>query len=208
MPLAFEPAAPRFVAYIDEAGDTGLTKVNPHGPNGSSEWLMIGALVLRLERDADLIPWVRDIRKKIRARQSPALHYRTLRSDRKATVCQEIAKLPVRCFVLCCNKKSMEGHTNARVAAARGASTQEYFYNYCVRLLLERVTEFVEEISLREFGAPKHLKIIFSERGGLRYSQTIVYLDLLRQQARSGTTYLRRREIKWAIVHPNLISRP
>jgi hypothetical protein len=99
----------------------------------------------------------------------------------------------------------MEGHTNARVAAARGASTQEYFYNYCVRLLLERVTEFVEEISLQEFGAPKHLKIIFSERGGLRYSQTIVYLDLLRQQARSGTTYLTRREIKWAIVHPNLI---
>jgi Protein of unknown function (DUF3800) len=99
----------------------------------------------------------------------------------------------------------MEGHRNDRAEAARGSSTQDVFYNFCVRLLLERVTNFVEEVSMQDFKAPKHLKIVFSERGGLRYSQTIAYLDLLRQQARSGTTYLKKREIKWAVIHPNLI---
>jgi hypothetical protein len=207
MSLSFEPADPRFLAIIDEAGDTGLAKVYPTGGSkGSSEWLIIGALVVRLEREPELIPWVRDIREKIRSRQAPALHYRDLNPDRKTIVCHELAQLPVRCFVLCSNKKNMQGHKNDRVEAARGASTQEYFYNWCVRLLLERVTKFIEAISLREFGAPKHLQIIFSERGGLRYAQTIAYLDLLRQQARSHTTYLATREIKWPIIHPKLIT--
>jgi hypothetical protein len=100
----------------------------------------------------------------------------------------------------------MKGHRNARVEAARGASTQDYFYNYLIRLLLERVTDFVEEVSLKDYGKRKHLRIIFSERGGLRYSQTIAYLDLLKNQARAGVTWLKRREVKWPILHPNLIS--
>ena len=123
MPLSFEPADPRFLAFIDEAGDTGLTRV---GPGASSEWLMLGALVVRLEREPELVTWVRDIRAKIRAKQSPALHYRNLTPDRKIVVCRELAARPMRCFVLCSNKKNMQGHRNDRVAAARGTSTQEY----------------------------------------------------------------------------------
>jgi Protein of unknown function (DUF3800) len=147
MSLSFEPSDARFVAYIDEAGESGLTRVYPNGgAKGSSEWLIIGALVLRLEREPELVPWVRGIREKIRAKQAPALHYRNLNPDRKAIVCTELAALPVRCFVLYSNKKNMEGHKNDRVAAARGASSQEYFYNWCVRLLLERVTAFIEEM--------------------------------------------------------------
>jgi len=203
MPLSFEPADPRFLAFIDEAGDPGLTKV---GLGGSSEWIMLGALVVRLEREPDLVTWVRDIRAKIRAKQSPILHYRNLAPDRKTVVCRELAARPMRCFVLCSNKKNMQGHRNDSAAAARGATTQEYFYNFCVRLLLERVTDFVQQISIRDYKTPKHLKIVFSQRGGLRYSQTIEYLDLLRQQARSQTTFLKRKEIKWAVLHPKLIS--
>jgi len=207
MSLSFEPADPRYIAYIDEAGDSGLAKVYPNGgPKGSSEWLILGALVLRIEKEPELVPWVRGIREKIRAKQAPALHYRNLTPDRKAIVCNELASLPVRGFVLCSNKKNMQGHKNERVAAARGASTQEYFYNWCVRLLLERITDFIEANSLRDFGTTKHLKLVFSERGGMRYTQTVAYLDLLRQQARSKTTYLTTREIKWTIIHPKLIT--
>jgi len=117
-----------------------------------------------------------------------------------------IGALPIRGFVLLSNKKNMQGYKNPRVEAARGASTQEYFYNFCIRLLLERVTLFTETISLREHKVAKHLEIVFSERGGLRYSQTIAYLSLLQEQARSKTTYLDTREIRWRVIHPALIS--
>ena len=100
----------------------------------------------------------------------------------------------------------MMGHKNARAEAARGGSANETFYNFCARVLLERVTEFVLAHSMRHHGKPKHLRIIFSDRGGMRYSQTIAYLDTLANQARSGQTFLDRRVIKWEVFHPALIS--
>jgi hypothetical protein len=103
------------------------------------------------------------------------------------------------------NKKNMMGYVNPRAEAARGASSNETFYNFCARVLLERVTEFVLAHSMRLHGRPKHLQIIFSERGGLRYSQTVAYFDLLANQARAGQTYLSAREIKWEVIHPKLI---
>src|SRR5262249_12827287 len=100
--------------------------------------------------------------------------------------------------------KNMRGYTNKRVEDAR-FSAQEWFYNWCVRLVLERISEFVEGRSLKEFRATKHVRLVFSERGGLRYSQTKAYLDLIRSQARSGQTFLATREIRWRVIHPNLV---
>jgi hypothetical protein len=151
---------------------------------------------MRIEREPEAVGWVRDIRHKIQSSQSPALHYRGLSDARKKVACQAIADLPLRALVLCSHKKNMEGYRNKRVEAARGGSTQEFFYNYCVRLLLERVTHFVERLSIREHGEPKHLQIVFSERGGLRYSQTVAYLSLLQEQSRSRTTYQATREVR------------
>lgn len=208
MALSFPPADARYIAFIDEAGDPGLTRVQSGNQSGSSEWLVLSAVVLRIERElaGETVKWVRDIRSSVGASQGPALHYRGLSTSRKIVVCKAIAELPIRAFVLASNKKNMEGHRNPRAEAARGASTQEFFYNYCVRLLLERVTNFVERLSIREFKSPKHLELVFSERGGIRYSQTISYLSLLMEQARSRTTYLTTREVKWTVLHPRLMS--
>lgn len=205
MVLSFEPPDARFIAYIDESGDPGLSRVRPLDAQGSSEWLVLGAIVARLTNEPGLVGAVKGIRAAIESRQGPTLHYRQLSQERKSIVCTKLARLPVRCFAFLSNKKNMKGYKNLRAEAARGASTQEYFYNFCVRVLLERVTEFVEEVSVKDYGAPKHLEIVFSERGGLRYSQTIAYLDLLRQQARSETTFLDTRVIRWQVVHPKLI---
>lgn len=114
-----------------------------------------------------------------------------------------MAQLPVRYFVLISNKKNMRRYHNARAAAAR-PSSQEFFYNFCVRLILERITDFVERRSLNDHGIVKHLRIVMSERGGLRYSQMAAYHDLIKNQARSGTTYLAKREVKWRVLHPRL----
>lgn len=39
------------------------------------------------------------------------------------------------------------------------------------RLLIERVTHWVRARSLEEFGEVRRVKLVFSERGGLSYSQ-------------------------------------
>ena len=203
MALAFEPPDCGYIAYIDEAGDPGLTKVRPIDPDGATEWLTLGAVVIKAERETETVGWVRDIREAIRMRQKPDLHYRGLAADRKRKACEMLAELPLRCFALLSNKKNMRSYRNRRAEAAR-ASSQEWFYNFCVRLILERITDYVELRSMKDHGRPKHLRLVFSHRGGLRYSQMTAYHDLLNNQARSGTTYLKKREVKWRVLHPRL----
>jgi hypothetical protein len=42
--------AVKFVAYIDESGDTGLQKVRtPDDPIGASEWLILSCLIVSIE---------------------------------------------------------------------------------------------------------------------------------------------------------------
>jgi hypothetical protein len=35
-----------YVAYIDESGDDGLTRVRPIDPDGATEWFVISAVVV------------------------------------------------------------------------------------------------------------------------------------------------------------------
>lgn len=190
-----------FVAYIDEAGDTGLNKVRPIDSAGATEWLCLGAVVIRAEAEAQVPRWLREIRDLVRSRQGPDLHFRSLRAGRKQTVCEEIAKLPVRCFVVASNKKNMRGYQNSRAAKM---DSQQWFYNWCVRLLLERITDYCEHDCLKRQIPVRPVKVEFATRGGHRYSQTIAYQDLLRAQARNDNVLLSRRVPKWPMLHRTL----
>lgn len=204
MVLAFPPSDVGYIAYVDESGDPGIKKVFPIVENGASEWFSLGAVVQQVTRAKETVSWVKDIRDRA-AVQRPDLHFARMQPWQRQLTCEAIATLPVRCFVLVSNKKNMMGYTNPRAEAARGASANETLYNFCARVLLERVTEFVLAHSIRHHGKPKHLQIIFSDRGGMRYSQTVAYFDLLMNQARAGVTVLNRREVKWEVMHPMLI---
>jgi Protein of unknown function (DUF3800) len=202
MSIAFEPADIGYIAYIDEAGDPGLTRVRPIDTQGATEWLSIGAILIQAERERDTVTWVKSIRQSVRASRGPGLHFRELNADRRLAVCRELIALPVKGFVVLSNKKNMLQYRNERVERAR-PSSQEWFYNWCIKLLLERITDFVEYNSTRRFGAPRHVRLVFSERGGVRYGQTKSYHDLARAQARSNTTRLTKRVIKWRVLHPS-----
>jgi len=133
---------PYYIAFIDEAGDPGLNTVRPTDVAGGSEWLCLGAIVLRATYAADIEEWVRAIQSKAGLRAETDLHYRNLPAFRKRIVCSEIAKLPIRGFVLASNKKNMRQYRNQR---AERVKSQQWFYNFCLRLLLERVTHFCYE---------------------------------------------------------------
>ena len=117
-----------------------------------------------------------------------------------------MAELPARFFVLASNKKNMRGYRNPRAEAGGGyLQSSLMFYNFCIRLLLERVTDYCERRSIREFGSVKKVRVVFSQRGGLSYGQTAAYAELLRMQARAGTSYLQKRQIKWQVLDGSLI---
>lgn len=67
-----------FVAYIDESGDTGLTRVRPISPTGASEWLVLSCFLVRVEHDAKLPSWVREITGQFRSHQRPDIHFASL----------------------------------------------------------------------------------------------------------------------------------
>lgn len=125
------------------------------------------------------------------------MHYRNLPNFRKRIVCSEIAKLPVRAFVLASNKKNMRRYRNLRAERVR---SQQWFYNYCLRLLLERVTHFCYEHAKSERADDRLLKIIYSERGGHSYGQTIAYQEFLKNQAKGRTLVLTKRRIMWEVL--------
>jgi Protein of unknown function (DUF3800) len=204
MVLSFPPKDEAYIAYIDESGDPGIRNPRLFAKGPVSEWFSMGAIVVQLHREPEIVQWVKEIHTATRVRRRD-LHFAHMNDVQRKIACASIAQKPVRCFALVSNKKNMIGYRNVRAEAARGGSANETFYNFCARILLERVTDFVLEHSLKTYQKPKHVHVIFSNRGGTRYSQTKAYFDLLMNQARSRSTVLNAREIKWEVMHPQLI---
>jgi hypothetical protein len=188
---------PYYTAFIDEAGDPGLNTVRPIDAVGGSEWLCLAAVVIRALHDSDVAEWVRTIQSKADVRGKTDLHYRNLSDFRKRIVCSELAKLPIRAFVLASNKKNMRQYRNQR---AERVKSQQWFYNFCLRLLLERVTHFCYEHAKSDKANGRLLKIIYSERGGHSYGQTIAYHELLKNQSKAGAMVLTKRRIYWEVL--------
>lgn len=188
-----------YVAYIDEAGDDGLRAVKPISVPGASEWLILSAVVVRAENQAKVSEWVSKIASAIPRRQTPDIHFKNLNSINKALVCRQVADLDVRCFVIASNKKNMEGYSNP---AAGKIPSSNWFYCWMTRILLERVTRFVGEKSAGS-NTPRHLRIEYSARGGLKYSQMSAYYEWMRGKRLSP--FLPWGNIVWDVMHPGLL---
>src|SRR5687767_1460441 len=145
MATAYSLPEHKFIAFLDEAGDPGLKRVRPIDPVGASEWLVLGAALFRAEKEAQSVDVIKQLLGELRLRQRNHLHFRDLNPERKLAVCQSIRNLEARFFVLASNKKNMRGHRNPRAEKVR---SNQWFYNWCVRLLLERITDYVEKRSL------------------------------------------------------------
>jgi Protein of unknown function (DUF3800) len=189
-----------YIAYIDEAGDDGLRAVKPTTFPGSSEWLILSAVVVKAENEANVAKWVSDIRSGFRTNQAKALHFADLSPSNKLAVCNKLSSLDLRSFVVASNKKNMQGYTNPD---AGKIPSQCWFYCWMTRVLLERVTRFVLDRSIRDFGEPRSLRVEFSARGGLRYSQMMAYYEWLRMKRTNP--FLPWGKICFEVLHPNLL---
>lgn len=164
--------------------------------------MTLGCILIRKKYENDVVQWVRDIRSAVRATQGPSLHYRRLSRAKRVIACQMLSQLPVRAIVLASNKRNMRGYRNDRAAKI---PSQEPFYNWCIRLVLERATDLVDRQKRSASGSQPRLKIVMSQKGGHSYSQTQAYIFKLQEQARAGSTVLQKRQIKPDTLHWNLI---
>jgi Protein of unknown function (DUF3800) len=195
------PPEYHYVAYIDEAGDPGLKRVKPLDNPGSSEWLVLSAVVIGAPNEKNVVPWVQNILHKVKS-QRQDLHFTDLRPWNKHIVCTEIASLPVRLFVVCSNKKNMRGYKNP---FAEKFDSPNWFYAWLSRLLLERVTYFVREKSLEQHGEIRRLRLEFSSRGGLTYAGLNTYFEWLKMKSRGGDMWLPLGDLVWETMHRDLI---
>ena len=168
-----------YIAYIDEAGDDGLKRVRPIDENGSSEWMMLSAVVVKATREKEVESWVEDIRSGLWRHQAGDIHFSKLNANKKLYVCEQMAGLSARYFVLCSNKKNMRQYDNP---FAGKIPSKNWFYCWMTRVLLERVTDFIEWHSIKEYGSPKKLRVEYSIRGGLSYSQMSAYYTWLKMK--------------------------
>lgn len=189
-----------YIAYIDESGDDGLRGVKPYTYPGSSEWLILSAVVIRARNESKVAGWVQDIRSQFRSRQARALHFADLSHANKLAACEKISELDLRCFVVASNKKNMQGYTNPD---AGKIPSQCWFYCWMTRVLLERVTRFVLHRSMLDYGEPRYLRVEYSARGGLRYDQMHAYYEWMRMKRQKP--FLPWGKIHFEVMHMNLL---
>lgn len=197
-----------YIAYIDEAGDDGLRVIKSTQSGGASRWLVVSAVLVKVDKDDQVSSWLRSIVHSLEQPQITHLHFYTLKHDKKLKACQSVAALPVRLFVAMSHKQNMEGYTNLAAEQARVNKTA-WFYCWMSRLLLERVTAYCGSRCHKDFGEPRSLRIEFSDRGGVKIDDVVAYYRYLSEQSRMGLLYNSRFDLDWSVMDTGqMISRP
>lgn len=186
----------KFVAYIDEAGDPGIQSIKGIDKVGASEWLVLSCFLVRIERDLDLLGWVREIQSRFRNNQSPYLHFADLIPAKKKIACEILATKPCAQFVFMSNKKNIRKYKNPNL----DADNKAWLYWFLSRLLLERVTHFCEQRVAPEDRGNHKLRITFARRGGLKYKDFADYLRKLERQSRAESLYLDQGDLSWSVI--------
>lgn len=204
--MDFDPYNPdyEYIAYIDESGETGLTNILSVDPTGSSEWFILSLVLVPKSEENNIDAWISEMIQSTTSNQLRDLHFARLPDSYKGGITRILAAKPVMCFVVCSNKKNMRRHKNRKAEAAM--AVKDWFYCWITRLALERASHFVHRRSIQKFGKPKYMKIVFSERGGLRVGQIGAYYQWIRQQSRNDNLYIPWGDIEWSVINQLLIT--
>jgi hypothetical protein len=177
---------PALTMFVDEAGDPGV-RDGLHYLEGRHEWMCVSAVVVRTSRDAELVDWNRRLRDAANSTQAGSLHFAKIHRGRRLPVCTALAGLPCKAFTVASHKSNLREYTNPRLREMIKGGT---FYNWCLRLLLERVTAWAADWQKENLGRVEPVRAIFGERGH-DWEHFFAYVDRLEMQARTGTLFLK-----------------
>lgn len=164
-----------FIAYIDESGDDGLAKFRAvGGKGGASRWLTISACVVRASNDLEAVTWRDEIRSGICSKQSAkkSIHFADMNHSQKRFAIQSISGKPLR-FVAAMSNKTL--------IPAEKYTEKNTLYFYITRYVIERISWFCRDWRPEVREGNGSVKIVFSRRGGMSYTNFQDYLRNLRE---------------------------
>lgn len=156
-----------FNVYIDEAGDEGF-KIDQNGNWLSSEWFVVGALIVRKTNDRELSQCINTIKEHpdFKKHSSKPVHFCRLDHMGKKFVLDTITKKGgFKCAYIAFDKRKVTDESFLK-------SHKGYLYNYCIRYLLERVSWLVDSYNGKA-------KLIFENRGNTSYPELNGYINEL-----------------------------
>ena len=172
--------------YIDEAGDPG-SRDGLKYLGERHEWFTFGAVAVRSSREQEVVDWIGEMRDTVRSRQSGALHYHQVTKERRKGLCETLATKPCRAFVFASHKSNLRQYFNPRLGTMLSG---ERVYNWCFRLLLERVTAWAESWQKHEDGRISALSVVIATRGH-DYDHFCAYIDKLSWQRQNKQLFLK-----------------
>lgn len=171
----------QLTVFIDEGGDAGVRDGLDYA-HTRHEWFSIGALIIRSSRELEAVKWVQHIRDQCRSSQSPDLHYHKLKEDRRVQACEILSKRPAKALCVVSHKSNVRAHVSPKLGKLKAMQ----YYNWCTRLLLERVMFWAAEFYISQDAPIQPLRIIFSENRGHNYEEMFGYFETLNMQAELG----------------------
>jgi len=187
-----------FTAYIDEAGDEGITKLQDKKngePGGQSRWLVLGGILVSSETDKTL-PRIRDeIVALFPKKKSRDLHFRELKHEQKVVAVDALSEKRIGvCGICSCKETLLDGGKFEKLFQQKG-----HLYNYLTRFLLERLTTAVANQGKRA-GVQAKLNVVFSRRMNTDYHAMREYLMLMRDGKEKQQPV---RSINWSVFSPD-----
>lgn len=173
-----------FNVYIDESGDEGFGTTE-----GTSDWLVLSAAVVRAERDRVTAQLVDEIKRRLEMPPKPQLHSKRLKHEQRVYVCNRLATEPLRCISVVIDKRSIRKPETFRQASR--------LYFYSVRMLLERVSWLCQYFYEAPGPGDGRAWICFSDRATMVYEDLQQYLIKLRDEHST--------RIVWDHIDPHLL---
>ncbi len=158
----------RFNAYIDESGDEGFNLVGQraHGVHeASSEWFLLGAVLIHEEYDAERTRAVDRLRIEVgKTRTKKPLHWRDLRNDhtKKRRAMDLLAAEPLIFSAVALSKRHVYDAPGLR-------GKKGYLYNWAARLLIERLSWFGAK-------SGRQVNLLFENRATTSYAELNAYV--------------------------------
>jgi hypothetical protein len=185
---------PSHVVYIDESGDVGFN-FQTTSRKGSSRWFVLSAVIAEFEAEKSFVPLMRELRVKLNLQRNQIVHFCDLRHEYRIPIVAALASAPIKIVCVLIDKQA-EGMSDVF------KQKPERLYFYATRLLLERVSWFCRDHSMKN---RRPARLIFEHRRHLSYSKLSEYFALLQSKDTKGQDEFEgvlKREVKieWSAI--------
>ena len=147
-------------AFVDESGDRGTRKK-------SSQHLAFGAYVVRKTDEPQVRAALAQIRSEFGMQAGAHLHFKSLSHHKKVRAIEVLSATPITCFIVALCKRG---------GLPKGTITADQFYNWGVRLLLERLSWYMRDT----VGGTSNLSVTVAHTKGYTVSKMHTYVRTLK----------------------------